>query len=305
MKIIYESENVKHDDKYGIGLGNFDGVHRAHEFLLTELVIECNKRGIKSMVYTFIEHPGNLLQGKKIKLISPLERKIERFRKLGIDCLCLVEFNREYADIDAKDFIKNILLHKCNMQLVVTGFNYKFGKDGEGNTDLLKRYGEKYLFDVVIVPPVMIGNRIISSTLIRERINEGNMESVANMLGTYYSIRGTVEYGNKIGTEIGFPTANLIPVKDFALPKSGVYFTRTRLGENVYNSITNIGIQPTVSMEKRTVIETHIFGFSGWLYGKEIEVQFIKRIRNEEKFPDVESLKKQILTDIADVRRLF
>ncbi|MCK5758038.1 MAG: bifunctional riboflavin kinase/FAD synthetase, partial [Clostridiales bacterium] len=291
--------------EYGIGLGNFDGVHRAHEFLITELVNECKNRNIKSMIYTFRKHPGNILEGNSIKLISSLERRIERFRELGVDCLCLVDFTREYANITARSFIKKILKEKYNTKLVVTGFNYRFGKGGKGNTDLLEKLGKELEFDVLIVPPVMLEDQVISSTLIREKIKEGKMESARNMMGRNYSIRGKVEYGNRIGTEIGFPTANIKPLKDFALPKSGVYYTNTIVDELTYKSITNIGNNPTVSEKKRVVIETHIFDFNSWLYGKNIEVLFISMIREEKKFLSVKALKKNIISDIKLVKKRF
>ena len=305
MKIIDSKDIIETHAEYGIGLGNFDGVHRAHEFLITELVNECKNRNIKSMIYTFRKHPGNILEGNSIKLISSLERRIERFRELGVDCLCLVDFTREYANITARSFIKKILKEKYNTKLVVTGFNYRFGKGGKGNTDLLEKLGKELEFDVLIVPPVMLEDQVISSTLIREKIKEGKMESARNMMGRNYSIRGKVEYGNRIGTEIGFPTANIKPLKDFALPKSGVYYTNTIVDELTYKSITNIGNNPTVSEKKRVVIETHIFDFNSWLYGKNIEVLFISMIREEKKFLSVKALKKNIISDIKLVKKRF
>ena len=189
------------------------------------------------------------------------------------------------------------------MKLVVTGFNYRFGKDGKGDTDALSRYGSKLGFEVITVPPVMLDDQVISSTLIREKINEGSMESARNMLGRNYSIRGKVEYGNKIGTEIGFPTANIKPLRDFALPRPGVYYTRTIIDGIIYDSITNIGFNPTVADNEKEIIETHIFDFSGWLYGREIEVQFIRMIREEKKFPSMKALKRNIIADIKKVKK--
>jgi len=305
MKIINSSDIIEKDTEYGIGLGNFDGVHRAHEFLITELVNDCKKRNLKSMIYTFRNHPANILEGNSIKLISSLERRIDRFRELGIDCLCLTDFNQEFANTTARSFVKKTLKEKYNTKLVVTGFNYRFGKDGKGDTNLLKKLGREFDFEVLIVPPVMLDNQIISSTLIREKIKEGHMESARNMLGRNYSISGKVEYGNKIGTEIGFPTANIKPLKDFALPKSGVYYTKTIIEGNTYDSITNIGIKPTVTENKKTIIETHVFNFSGWLYGKEIEVQFVSMIREEKKFSSIKLLKKNIVSDIKYVKKHF
>ncbi len=305
MKIINSTDINETNIEYGIGLGNFDGVHRAHEFLVTELVNECRKRNLKSMIYTFRKHPGNVLDKTKVKLISPLERRIERFRELGVDCLCLVDFTEEFARMTAYSFVKKILVGKYKMKLVVTGFNYKFGKEGKGNTDSLKRYGAKLGFDVITVPPVMLDDQVISSSLIREKIKEGSMESARNMLGRNYSIRGRVEYGNKIGTEIGFPTANIKPLRDFALPRSGVYYTKTIVDGITYDSITNIGRKPTVSENQRLIIETHIFNFKGWLYGKDIEVLFISMIREEKKFSSIKALKRNIISDIKKVKKKF
>jgi len=305
MKIINSTDIVEKNAEYGIGLGNFDGVHRAHEFLITELINECRKRNIKSMIYTFRKHPGNILDRTKIKLISPLERRIERFRELGVDCLCLVDFTEEFANMTANTFSKKILIGKYNAKLVITGFNYKFGKGGKGDTAALERYGAKYGFEVLTVPPVMLDDKVISSSLIREKIKEGRMESARNMLGRNYSIRGKVEYGNKIGTEIGFPTANIKPLKDFALPKSGVYYTKTIVDGITYDSITNIGEKPTISENQKVIIETHIFDFKGWLYGKDIEVLFISMIREEKKFSSIKALKRNIISDIKKVKKQF
>jgi riboflavin kinase/FMN adenylyltransferase len=305
MKIINATDVIEKNAEYGIGLGNFDGVHRAHEFLITELIHECKKRNIKSMIYTFRKHPGNVLEGSKIKLISTLERRIERFRELGIDCLCLVDFTEEFSNMTANAFARKILKEKYNAKLVVTGFNYKFGKGGKGNTLTLEKLGAKLGFEVITVPPVMLDDQIISSTLIREKIKSGKMESARNMLGRNYSIKGKVEYGNKIGSEIGFPTANIKPLRDFALPKSGVYYTKTEVDGEIYNSITNIGNKPTIPTKQGVLIETHIFDFSGYLYGKNIEVFFISMLREEKKFASVKALKRNIISDIKKVRKRF
>lgn len=305
MKVIYNYGEIDMSLKYGVGLGNFDGVHKAHEFLVERLVCECGKRGFKSMIFTFREHPAKQLEGHDIKLISPIEDKIQIFEKLGVDLLFLVEFDLEFANIEPETFLKDIIAEKCNAKLVVTGFNYNFGRNGRGDVPMLERTGKEMGFDVITVPPVMYGGEVVSSTRIRKQISEGDMKSVSCMLGRHYSISGKVEYGNKIGTEIGFPTANIIPLEDFALPKAGVYYTKTKIDGKIYNSITNIGCKPTVSDEEKTIIETHIFGFSGWLYGKHIEVQFIEMIREEKKYGDVDALKNQIVTDIKQVKGII
>jgi riboflavin kinase/FMN adenylyltransferase len=305
MKILTGKDNFDNVEKTGIGLGNFDGVHIAHEKLVGELVSECRKRSIPSVIYTFRDHPGNILQRQKIKLISPLEKRIEKFEKLGVDYLILEEFNDEYAVIEPDVFIKEILVSKYKASLVVTGFNYHFGRFGRGDTELLASMGKRYDFEVVTLDPVMSGELVISSTAIRDYIKQGRMAEVKTMMGEFYSIKGKVEYGNRIGTLIGFPTANIIPVRDFALPDTGVYFTQTMVDGKMYNSITNIGIRPTVSSSETKIIETHIFDFNGWLYGKEIEVWFIEKHRDEKKHRDIMELKDQIESDIRKAIEFF
>lgn len=305
MKVIYSSEQLEKQALYGIGLGNFDGVHKAHRDLVNKLVSECKTRGLQSMIFTFKEHPVNQLESKKIKLISSLEEKIKLFESMGVDILYLVDFTKEFSNITAEQFIKKIIYDKCNARLVVTGFNFRFGKNGEGDVSLIQRMSEKLQFDIVTVAPILFEGEAISSTRIRENISKGDMNPVTNMLGRYYSISGKVEYGNKLGREMGFPTANIIPIEDFVLPKSGVYFTKTLLDGKEYDSITNIGCKPTVTTEKKIVIETHIFNFNGWLYGKSIKVYFIKMIREEKKFADVNKLKKQITKDISIAEKMI
>jgi len=157
----------------------------------------------------------------------------------------------------------------------------------------------------VTIAPVKAGDKVVSSTAIREYIEKGDMEEVRVMMGRYYSIKGKVEYGNRIGTLIGFPTANIIPIRDFVLPDKGVYFTKTIVDGRSYNSITNIGVRPTVSSNAEKIIETHIFNFTGWLYGKEIEVLFITKHRDEIKHNDINELKNKIETDIAEAVLFF
>lgn len=305
MKIVRNSKKIYFENGSGIGLGNFDGVHTAHEVLIRELVKQCSLKKLPSIIYTFKDHPGNILQKRNIKLISTLEKRIEKFKKLGVDYLILENFTDEYAGMEPNEFVEKILIKRYNAKLIVTGFNYNFGSGGRGNTELLQALGEKNGFELHLIEPVMAGDDVISSSAIREFIKNGQMLKAKNMLGEYYSIRGKVEYGNRIGTLIGFPTANIIPIKDFALPESGVYFTRTEIDGKVYNSITNIGTKPTIENTKNVIIETHVFDFSGWLYGKEIQVSFLVKHRDEMKHKDIIELKNRIEKDISEAKDFF
>jgi len=303
MKIINDDETIKLKEQHGIGLGNFDGIHIAHEKLISTLVNECKKREIQSMIYTFFDHPLNVLKHRQIKLISTLEKKKSILDNLNVDVLCLKHFDEQFANIEAKHFIINILVKKYNVKLIIVGFNYHFGKQGLGDTKLLKELGMKYNYEVIVLPPIYYKKEMVSSSNIREKILEGDMIKVKSLLGKNYTIKGKVEYGNRIGTLIGFPTANIIPLKDYALPKYGVYYTKTIVDGITYNSITNLGYKPTINDKKDIIIETHIFDFSDWLYGKEIEVIFIKNIRDEKKYENIQQLKNQILKDIKVVKK--
>ncbi|MBN2852339.1 MAG: bifunctional riboflavin kinase/FAD synthetase [Clostridia bacterium] len=305
MNILQDEKIIKVKDSYGIGLGNFDGIHLAHEKLIRTLVEECKKEKIKSMIYTFDEHPTVVLNKDSIKLISTMEKKIEILEELNVDTLCLRNFDSQFSSMEAEEFIKKILVDKYNVKIILIGFNYHFGYKGSGDAALLEKLGREYGFRVITIQAMKYGDEIISSSNIRAKIKEGDMEGTKNLLGKYYSIKGRVEYGNRIGTLIGFPTANIIPLKDYALPKSGVYYTNTIVDGKTYESITNLGFNPTIDQGEKVIIETHIFDFSGWLYGKEIEVIFKQHIRNEVKFADITKLKEQILIDIDYVKKIY
>lgn len=295
----------------GVGLGNFDGLHIGHMALISTLVSECKKRNVPSLVYTFLTHPYNVLNKSKRKktsakpLIITTEKKVQLLDKSGVDLLYLDRFDQDYAKMSPNAFVKNILVEKFNIKLAVVGFNYTFGYKGEGNAELLRALGEKYKFDVVVIPPIKIDNDIVSSTLLRKHIERGALEKVRLFTGRDYSIYGIVEVGRQIGTKLGYPTANIIPEDYLILPRKGVYITRTQLDGKIYNSITNIGKNPTFGGQKHTTVETHIFGREGNMYGKRIEVFFLEMLREEKIFLDSESLREQIRADIMAAKEFF
>lgn len=254
------------------------------------------------MVYTFSSHPDNVLNITTREPVKPqiitLEKKLELFSKTKLDYVYLEDFNLEYSKLSPEDFVKNILVDKFNVKLVVVGFNYSFGSKGMGDLELLEKLGEKHNFDVVSISSIKIGNEIVSSTLLREYVKKGALDKVRLYTGRDYSIYGTVEVGRQVGTSLGFPTANIIPEDYLVLPKQGVYITRTLLDGSMYDSITNIGRNPTFGENSNISVETHIFGRQGNLYGKRIEVFFSELLREELKFSSKEELIKQIRTDI-------
>lgn len=307
MKIIDDTKTFPYLTKpLGIGLGNFDGLHIGHITLINILINECKVNGLNSMVYTFSKHPEGIL--KKVP-ITPLlltkKKKSELLNSLPLDLLFYENFNEVFSKMKAEEFVKDILVSSFNIKLAVAGFDYTFGYKGQGDANLLKKLGRKYDFKVIIVPPIKIGNDIISSTLIREYIASGNMEEAFFLLGRHYSITGRVESGHCIGSSLGFPTANLYQVDYLLLPSPGVYVTKTIVDGKIYKSITNIGKAPTIKKENTKLnVETHIIGFNENIYNKNIEVLFFRKIRDEIKFNSKEELICQIKQDILTAQNI-
>jgi len=307
MKTIRSNNDISSFHRTGVGLGNFDGLHIGHMALINILISESKLNGLQSIVYTFTSHPDNIInKNKRTPSLMTLEKKEQILGQLPLDYLYLEEFNENFAKMKPVDFVKNILVDKLKIKLAVAGFDYTFGYKGEGNTNLLKKLGEQYGFKTIIVPPIKINDEIISSTSIREYISKGKMEEAFYMLGRPYSITGIVETGYKLGSKLGFPTANITPAPYLLLPSFGVYLTRTLIDGKLYNSITNIGIKPTLELsDPKVCIETHILNFSDNIYNKLIEIYFFSKLRDEIKFKDKDELANQVKSDIVNATSLF
>lgn len=301
MIIKTDSVRLKSDRKTIVGVGFFDGFHVGHGKLLDHVLTEAKAKSSASIIYTYQSHPDKTIKGINTPLLMSMETRIEYLRRKGLDILCIDEFNDKYARITANEFIDNILLGRLNAGAVVAGFNYTFGDKGFGDAKYLTEYGKKAGFDVHIIPPVVINGETVSSTLIRNNVAAGNMEKVAKMLGRPYSVDGIVSTGHRIGREIGFPTANIIPDPTLVLLGNGVYMTATLISETLYRSITNVGLNPTVRNDGEVRYETHIIDFDKEIYKKRIKVFFVKKIREEMIFISQEHLAGQISRDVAFV----
>lgn len=291
----------------GVGLGNFDGIHAGHAALIEKLILECAKRDLRSMIYTFENHPNHVIcKDKPTPLILSEERKIKTLEETGVDELFLEYFDEEYAHTAPEEFVKKILVGRLHAKIVVVGYDYTYGDRGRGTSEELVAYGEKYGFTVFVVPPVRrllpcSGELVtVSSTILRKLIQEGKMHDFRALTGRYYTIPGRVIQGRNVGKTLGFPTANIIPKEGFALPCFGVYATITKAGGKTYRSITNVGNNPTFQNITAVTIETHIIGFKGDLYGHDIEVEFIKKMRGEIAFPSAEELMRQLRHDLDE-----
>jgi riboflavin kinase/FMN adenylyltransferase len=279
-------------------IGVFDGVHIGHRHLLDEVKKQAKSLGCLSAVITFRQHPEKLISpGKELPYLTSLDERINRLKKEGIDSVIILSFNHELADIEARQFV-SLLKDYLHMVALVVGPDFALGKDRKGDLKYLRKLGEEMGFTVSIVLPKLIHGEIVSSTAIRKALAEGNMKRVYALSGQYFTLSGSVVTGAHRGSGIlGYPTANLDVDTEQALPPNGVYATLAHIDKKTYLSLSNIGVRPTFDNGNRT-IEVFVLDYTGNLYGKELKVDFVERLRPEKKFDKVEELQKQIAEDI-------
>ena len=306
LQVVTNMSDYHSEAHTGVGLGNFDGLHIGHMALIGTLINECRLNGLSPVVYTFNKHTGNMLRKNLYNpLITTNEQKKAILGAMDIDTLCYQEFNETFSHLSPEEFVRNILVERLQIRLAVVGFNYRFGYMGRGDTELLKKYGDQWGFKTIVVHPVKVNSEIVSSTLIREYIKKGKMERVFQLLGRYFSLCGKVVDGRKIGRTLGFPTANILAHEKMVVPAHGVYITKTRVGNRWHNGITNVGIAPTIREGHVFSIETHLLDYNEDIYGQEIEVCFVRKLRGEKRFETVEVLKKQVTEDILETKRYW
>lgn len=297
MLIFNSLEEITDIEPSVIAFGNFDGIHLGHQEIIKKSVKSAEVSNIKSSVFTFSNHPKNLISGEMtVKNILYPEEKAAIIESFGIDYLFNIPFDEKIKNMDPMVFIDELLVGKLKMKEAYCGFNFRFGHTGKGTPQLLMREGERCGFGLHVLQPFKVDGNIVSSTLIRDLIAEGKVDQCHKYLGRYYSIGGDVQVGNKIGRTIGFPTSNILVDETMVTPLNGVYVTFCIYNGVRYPSITNAGVRPTIGDYAKNV-ETHIFNFDKELYGKHIKVEFLMKIRDELKFNDVEQLKDQIKKD--------
>lgn len=283
-------------------LGVFDGVHMGHRFVIRECMSLAAERGGESVVVTFTEHPRGVIADRPPKLITPIEHRLNLFEELGVDHCLALTFTTALREMTATDFAHHVFEDVLGAENVVLGHNCRFGKDREGSAEFLMDQGEVFRFVTRKAPEIRVGQAILSSTNIRASIEAGDLEMASTMLGRPFSLFGTVIGGDQRGRTIGFPTANL-DLHHGLLPPLGVYGCRVSIDGTVWNALTNIGIRPTFESDGdvKPLVETHILDFAADLYGRDLEVVFLTRLRAEKKFDSVDALKTQIGLD----RRAF
>ena len=280
-----------------LALGCFDGIHLGHKQVIETAKSIADDKKLPLAVLSFDTPPKNAFSEVKTPLIISLKDKSAILEEIGVDYDIITSPTKEFLSISAEDFVNDIILNKLGAKHVVCGFNYRFGAGGKGDTALLTELCERQGVGVTVIPEYTKDGATVSSSRIRRAISEGDTETIKNMLGRYYSITAKVVNGQHLARKLGFPTVNMIPDSSVLLIKNGVYVTRVNLnGEQKYG-ITNVGLRPTVDTDLLCA-ETHIFDFSGDLYGKEICVEFLHFLRSETKFESVKLLAEQIESDI-------
>ena len=300
---IYNNPNLnrKHFNSV-IAIGNFDGLHLGHQKVIKEAKQKAKKNRIPFGVMTFEPVPVMFFNNKiKNHRINSLEQKKTQLKKLKLDFLIIVKFNKNFSTQSAEEFIKKIIFKKTKCKYLYVSKNFKFGFERQGNIKTLKKFEKKYDFKNIITKPFKRGNKIISSTLLRNKIRLGKIDVVNKLLNRDWSIIGKVIKGQRRGRKIGFPTCNL-KLNDYIVPKLGVYAVKVKSKNFYKNGIANIGYRPTFNGQN-LLLETNIFGINTNLYNKVISVYFKKFIRSEKKFRNLKQLKKQIKLDIKKAKK--
>jgi riboflavin kinase/FMN adenylyltransferase len=297
MSVEQEIGNFTPQKEMLLTIGVFDGVHLGHKHLISRLNELARKQGVLSGVITFSQHPQEVLSPRtKLPSLTGIDQRIALLQDEGADIVIPLPFTPQLAALSPKQFL-SLLKEYLKMKGLVVGPDFALGKDRQGDTSALRRLGQEMDFSVTVVPPMTIDGQVVSSTAIRKALAEGDMKQAQKLLGRPFSLQGRVVAGDKRGTTLGFPTANLDIEPGQALPAGGVYACRAHIDGRTYSAMTNIGSRPTFGGGQQT-IEVYLLDYKGDLYGRELAIDIIGRLRDEKKFDTEEQLKEQIAEDV-------
>ena len=308
MKIIKTKKGLTNINGAVVTLGNFDGVHLGHQKILKTVAAKAGKLGAPSVVYTFEPHPMKVVQPKKrLELIIPgAQEKARLIKEFDIDYLVLARFTKGFATKHPADFVRDVLVRGLGAREVYVGSDYSFGRGRRGTVEYLKKLGIEAGFKVVVVGAAMSGGEVISSSRIRGLIKDGDVSGAQKLLGRAFEVTGRVVRGRDIGSSMGFPTANLKTASEL-IPGDGVYAATVTIGKGgrkLHRAVANVGNAPTFKRNK-TIVEVHLLDFKGSIYGKYIQVQILKKLRNEIRFASADQLKARITKDVALARKVL
>jgi len=307
MNIYTDISEIEKDENTVITMGSFDGVHLGHKSIFEVLIAKSKELNSRNFLVTFSPHPRTVvMQNVTVNLLTTIREKKELFEKAGIENVLIINFTKEFSQLGYEEFIEKYFVNGIGIKHFVVGYDHKFGKDREGNEAVLKRLGNKYGFGVSVVPPLSINNENVSSSKIRKALLNGDLEKATKYLGRNFCFYGKVVEGARRGRLIGFPTANLeINDPHKLVPKSGVYLVNCSFKFEKYYGLMNIGYRPTFGDVTKSIIEVYIIDFDKNIYGENIRIDFIKRIRDEIKFNSKEELIEQISRDKEDTLKFI
>ena len=300
MRVYRDIDEVDYDKCTAVTVGTFDGVHLGHRKILEKLRYISDSKNVRSLVVTFEPHPQAVLRSKSpdIRILTTLEEKLSVLSSLNIDSALVFEFTREFAKTGAREFYEEFLLKKAGMCDLILGYDHMFGRNREGNFQLMEELSKQHGFSVDRVDEYKVDGTIVSSTAIRRILEQGNVKEAEKFLGKRYSLTGIVIAGKKLGRQLGMPTANLeVDSKLKLIPAIGIYSVLVNVDGEEFGGVMNIGTNPTVTNDESLKLEVNIFDFDSDIYGRKIEVQFVDYLRSEEKFSNLEELKQQMLID--------
>ncbi|MDF0532900.1 bifunctional riboflavin kinase/FAD synthetase [Shewanella yunxiaonensis] len=306
MELIRGIHNIQaHHRGCVLTIGNFDGVHRGHAEVITNLVKKARQLGLPATLMTFEPQPQELFAGQNAPArISLLRDKIALLAELGVDRLLCVRFDHQFAQLPPEQFVESLLVDKLGVRYLVIGDDFRFGQKRRGDFEMLCEAGEHHGFAVVNTASFLVGDQRVSSTMVREALAKGNLEQARRLLGHPFTLSGRVVHGQQLGRTLGFPTAN-IALKRQVVPVRGVFAVRLWWsGSEKYDGVANVGFRPTVKGQN-CLLEVNLFDFSGDIYGKRVEVELVAKIRDEKPFQSLDALQKQIMNDVDDAKALL
>ncbi len=307
MDVILGLDQLTGSNLSVVTVGTFDGIHLGHQKLIGKVVDLARKNKMQSTLLTFDPHPKAVVAQKtqdRLRLLTNLDEKLELLQSLGLERVVIIKFTREFSEMDYLAFVTEILLARLKTRILVVGHDHAFGRDRAGDISALKKMSNDLGFELCEVGPFTIGNKTVSSTIIRRLIDEGSVEEAGTMLGRPYSLSGVVTRGDGRGTRLTYPTANLAINNHVKLvPQGGVYAVDCQLRNEVYRGMANIGIKPTFGGLNKT-LEIHLIDFDGNIYGEQIKISFLKRLRDERKFNSEIQLIEQLTKDKQESMKL-
>ncbi len=288
-----------------VTIGSFDGVHLGHQAILQQVKAVAAELGLPSVVMTFEPQPQEFFSGERAPArLMRLREKVEALLDFGVDQVVCLQFNRELRNLTAAEFVRSVLVDGLGTRHLIVGDDFRFGCDRSGDFKMLAAMGETYDFAVQDTETLEVDGQRVSSTLVRQILEQGNFERASQLLGKPFTITGRVVYGQQLGRELGFPTAN-VQLNRYSAPLSGVYAVLVNIDGAVYQGAANVGLRPTVGDLLKPILEVHLLDFEADLYGRRIEVEFVTKIRDEEKFTSLDKLIESIQRDVKQIRAWF